>query len=70
MMKKKEKKRKSFLGYSELWSFIIMAIIIIEQQAIISALYCVMTCGLLRGQYGGDHCICQSASNLLNITYN
>lgn len=49
---------------------VIVAIIIMEQQAIISALYCVMTCGLLQGQYGGDQNACQSASNLLNITFN
>lgn len=47
-----------------------VAVVIIEQQVIISALYCVMTCGLLQGQYGGYQNRCQSASNLLNTTFN
>lgn len=54
-------------GWFSLWLFV--AIIIIEQKVIISALYCIMTCGLLQGQYGGYQNGCQSASNLLNITF-
>lgn len=56
-----------FLGHSKFWSLIVI-VYLMEQQAI--TVYSVMTCGLLQGQYGGDHCICQSASNLLSITYN
>lgn len=60
--------QQAFRGLFSLWPFV--AIIIIEQKVIISALYCVMTCGLLQGQYGGYQNGCQSASNLLNITFN
>lgn len=59
-----------FFGHSKFWSFIIIAYHHRTAGYHIFTIYSVMTCGLLQGQYGGDHCICQSASNLLSITYN
>lgn len=60
----------AFLSVSEFWTFIIIADHNRTAGFHIFTMYSVMTCGLLQGQYGGDQCICQSASNLLNITYN
>lgn len=60
----------AFLGHSEFWSVMIIAYHNRTAGHHIVTMYRIMTCGLLQGQYGGDHCICQSASNLLNITYN
>lgn len=60
----------AFFGHSKFWSFIIIVYHNRTAGDHIFTMYSIMTCGLLQGQYGGDHCICQSASNLLSITYN
>lgn len=60
----------AILERSKLWSFVIISYHDRTAGHQIFTMYIVMTCGLLQGQYGGDHCICQSASNLSSITYN